>query len=744
MIGRLSEIIERIRSAENDSQFQLELVRIARMGLWFGGVLGVMVTLLFVGTKILIIGDRPAWRYAEGAIVLWDKSLLLVLSLSVLVVADRLGLRGIRLLAAAIIIVGSLASVVDDMATGDTSFAPGILIFMYLVVVVGIPFRPAQTLVLGTVLMGTLYAAVEFAPPVLGLASVPHDDGHYIYFSIMTVLLTGLSGLLYTIRLDQFRARRRAEEYGERLAELESVKSRFFANISHELRTPLTLILGPLEDAAAGRLDESFMRRIDVMREQARKLRNLVDQLLDLSRLEDSTLTLSVAECDLGRFVREQTEMFRTIAERRGLQLTIDTPDAPIPLWFDRERIGEVVSNLVSNAIKFTERDGTVRVRVACFDSGAAEISVRDNGAGIDAERLEHVFDRFHSSGRSPDGQVGTGIGLALVKEIVDRHGGSVRATSEPGFGTEFFVGLQSGRDHFSPHDVRAATDSNIDHSAPEVASILPAGAHDDDGETEHRTADPDAPLVVVVDDNDLIREYIRSSIEHEYRVEEAADGEEAWNIVREHRPDLVVSDVFMPVLGGLDLCSRIREDAALASIPVILITAGQEDVWRLEGWRTGADAFLAKPFTAGEVLALAENLIAIRNQLADLTGIPDWMDSKSAALSSPEAEFMNRLQQIVGRHIGDSSFGVEWLADEIGLSARQLQRRLKKITRLTAAGFIKTMRMEHAARLLATSGIQVQEAARAVGYEDAGYFSTQFRQIYGLTPSEYSRSVDP
>ena len=258
-------------------------------------------------------------------------------------------------------------------------------------------------------------------------------------------------------------------------------------------------------------------------------------------------------------------------------------------------------------------------------------------------------------------------------------------------------------------------------------------------GGLAHEAPDLDAPLVLVVDDNDLIREYIRDAIGADYRVAEAADGEEAWRFVRERRPALVISDVFMPVLGGYDLCARIRENDATASTPVILITAGIEDEWRLEGWRTGADAFLAKPFSGGEILALTENLIDIRGLLGEFSRVPDWMESKAAALSSPEAEFLGRLQDIVGEHIGDSNFGVEWLADEAGMSARQLQRRLKKTTRLTAAGFIKTMRLEHAARLLASQHLQVQEVAHAVGYQDASYFSQQFRQVYGVPPSEWS-----
>jgi DNA-binding response OmpR family regulator len=247
---------------------------------------------------------------------------------------------------------------------------------------------------------------------------------------------------------------------------------------------------------------------------------------------------------------------------------------------------------------------------------------------------------------------------------------------------------------------------------------------------------------VLIADDDAPVRRYVRDVLGDTYRVLEAPDGEAAWMLAREHRPALVISDVMMPTLDGFALCHRIRNSGELATTPVVFLTARAEEEARVEGWKTGADAYLTKPFSGKELSAVAENLIEVRQLLRTRVKVPDWMATNAPDVPSPDAEFLDRVQRAVGEHIDNTNFGVEWLADEVGLSARQLQRRLKKLTRLTAASFIKTMRLEHAAQLLAESNLQVQEVAHAVGYEDANYFSRLFRQAYGVPPSEYVKEA--
>ena len=734
----LANVVNQLRVARRDAGFQDVLARLARTGMAVGAALGIIAVLLFVGINVVMLDKSMGWTYEEGVLPMWDKAVLIGLCLVAMAVARRVGLSGARLLVTAIATVAAVASITDDIIGGTAAMSSVFLTIIFLLAVTSVPYRPLQTVALGAALAAALYLAMAYVPVVAGVPPLSLSVAHYTYLTIITVLLAGLSGLFYVTRYGQYRARRTAEDLYEQVQAAEAAKSRFFTNISHEVRTPLTLLLGPLEDALAGRfgpLEPPLRRRLEEMRVQARGLRGLIDQLLDLSKLSAGAMPLRVREHDLAAFAERQAERFRSAADRQGVALSVERPEAPLPVWFDPEKMERVVMNLLSNALKHTPEGGSVRVRVTQAEASAAALSVRDSGEGLAPDLLAAVFDRFASGDRAPDGQASTGIGLALVKEIVERHGGRVEATSEPGFGAEFTVRLPLGDAHVASED-RAGADED---PAPLAVPPVPLDELGAEPDAEAPVASEGAPLVLVVDDNASVRGYLRDLLGGTYRLVEAADGVEAWGLVREHRPALVISDVMMPELDGFGLCQRIRDDEHLAPTPVVLVTARVEEEARLEGWRTGADAYLPKPFSGEELLAVAEHLIEVRRVLRERVKVPDWMETKAAALPSPDAEFLDRVQHVVGEHIGESGFGVEWLAGEVGLSARQLQRRLKKLTRLTAAGFIKAMRLEHAARLLRERDVQVQEVAHAVGYEDASYFSKLFRQAYGAPPSEYA-----
>ena len=749
-----------LRAAHNDTGFRAVLTRMARTGTAVGALLGLTAVLLFVGLHVLVLGKTPGWRYGVSELVLWDKVVLAGLCVGALAVARRLWLNSARLMVALIVLVAAFASVADDVAAGDTSFTPGYLTFMYLLAVAAVPYRPGQALGLGAALGLVLFGAMSWLPDVLGQSSIDHTKGHYVYILIITVLLVGVSGLLYVSRYRQYRARSEAERLREQVQALEDAKSRFFTNISHEFRTPLTLIIGPVEDALAGRhgpLGASLHRRLEHVQHQARRLRGLIDQLLDLAKLEAGAMPLQARQHDLGTFVQRQAAAYRASFSRRGIALHVEVPEGPLMVWFDIDRMERVVWNLLSNALKHTPDGGAVRVRVEARpeasqqdEAGEAVFSVRNSGAGLDPDVVSSAFDRFAAAGGNRTGQASTGIGLALVKEIADRHGGSVEVSSEPGFGAEFTVALKLGHAHLDPQDMfdgKAAVRKRAEAPAEDVqpAEWAQAPGEQDWWPEEaveiDATPGAEAPLVLVADDDDDLRRYLVELLGADYRVVEAADGASAWQCVQEQQPALVVSDVMMPELDGFDLCRRVREDEHLATTPVVLLTARAEEEARLEGWQTGADAYLAKPFSSDELLAIAEHLIEVRALLRERVPVPDWMEPVATEVPTPEADLLRRVHEVVRDHIGDSGFGVNQLADEVGLSARHLQRRLKKLTRLTAASFIKTMRLRHAADLLRHHpDLQVQEVAQAVGYTDANYFSRLFRQAYGMPPSEYMK----
>ena len=741
MWNMLRETLLPSASCEQDPGFREVLQDVARRGVQVAAVLGVIVVLMFVTINAAFLGRSVGLTYDVGVVVLWDKLLLMALAVGGLLSVRFLRLDGIRLLAAGIVAAATLASVADDIAGGDTSFSQGYLALIYLLAVLAVPFRPLQTVGLGLALGSILFGAVEMLPAVFGTPAVPHFKAHYVYLATITVVLAGMSGLLYTIRYAQYRDRRAAEELRARVESLEAAKSRFFINVSHEFRTPLTLLRAPLDDMLAGRYGEigaHLHRRLGEMRIQARNLNALIDQLLDLSKLEDGTMPLKAREYDLIELVRRYADSFQSALERREITLGLDLPLEPVCIWCDAEKLERVVSNLLSNAMKFTQDGGTIRIRLSrslVDDREQVVLAVRDNGKGIDSDILPLVFDRFAAAGTPRPGQVSTGIGLALVKEIVARHGGSVAVASEPGFGTEFTVRLPVGSEHLDPEDIASEPlDADRTPAAPDVVLEIDAVELDADPPAHP----PDVALVVIVDDNAAVRNYLRDLLFTRYRVETAADAEEGFRRICETVPALVISDVMMPGGGGFELCRRIKRDERLADVPVVLLTARGEDEARREGFVAGADAYLAKPFSSDELLIIAENLIGVRRLLRDRMRLPEWATPSVPTISSHRAEFLERVHRVTSDHLGDSAFGVEWLADEVGLSTRQLQRRLKETTHLTAAGFIKAMRLDRAAQLLTQTDLQVQEVSCAVGYRDVNYFSRMFHQVYGLPPSEY------
>ena len=766
-------------SCEDDPGFRDVLQEVARKGMRVGAVLGMVIVVMFIGVHTLVLGRGLGLSYGDGAIVIWDKLILVGIAVAGLVWVRFLRLDGIRLLVAVLVAAAAFASVADDVAGGDTSFAQGYVGLIYLIGVLAVPYRPVHTFALGIALGAVLFGAVDLLPGVLGTAPIPHVKGQYVYLASVTILLSGMSGLLYSMRFAQYRERRRAEELHAQVEALEAAKSRFFVNVSHEFRTPLTLLRGPLDDILAGRhgdVTPSLLRRVQEMRRETARLGDLVDQLLDLSKLADGIMPLHAREIDLCALAVRCVSVFESAMERKQVALRLDVPAEPVRVWCDPEKMERVVSNLMSNALKYTPSWGTIRVRLrqdveleddVARPVGHALLSIRDSGEGIEPELVSMVFERFAGAGVIRDGQASTGIGLALVKEIVVRHGGTVDVKSEPGFGAEFTVRMPLGRDHLAPEDVVAARPGR---SAEELSRRLdkvedwigertvesddvnhgpgivrPDGRwrqeidHDAALEQEPERAARDAPLVVLVEDNEAVRAYLRDLLAGRYRLAEAADAEAGFALCTECRPSLVISDVMMPGDGGFELCRKIRSDAHLAATPVVLLTALAEEDARRTGLAAGADAYLTKPFSSDELLLIAENLIEIRRMLRSQGRLPEGLAPSIPTIPSREAEFLDRLRRSAAAHLGDANFGIEWLADEVGLSPRQLQRRLKASIHLTPAGFIKALRFERAAQLLAQSDLQVQEVADAVGYRDVGYFSKLFREIHGVPPSEFA-----
>jgi len=561
------------------------------------------------------------------------------------------------------------------------------------------------------------------------------------------------------------------------LRALDNAKSRVFANISHEFRTPLTLTLGPLDDLRGGlygALPSPVIEQVELARRNASRVLDLVNQLLDVARLEAGQVRLEARPVDLGAFVSATVQAFTPLAERNAITLSLHRPDADASakastkalVWAHPQQLYTILSNLLSNALKFTPEGGSVRV-VCSVMGEAARVTVRDSGPGIPAEDLPHVFDRFYrAEANSAHGQAGSGIGLALTKELVDLHHGTLTAESEEGFGSQFTLDLPRGHAHLRPDEMMA--DGGPDHALIDIVAEPPKAVHfpatgaasngAGDG-TEHRAAAPgenkehgedtqgsraaaapeDVTTVLLVEDNAEVRAYIRRHLTADYRLIEAANGHDGLARARADLPDLILSDVMMPAMDGIALCRALKADPATDFIPVILLTARAETEDRIGGLEEGADDYLSKPFDVGELRARIANLIQSRQRLRERFSSPPLaVPPTPVEAASTDHVFLNGVRTAIEAHLADEDFTVDHLAEAVGLSRVHLYRRLQELIGASPSALIRSTRVERAAQLLAQEAGSVAEVAYGVGFKSVSHFSRVFREHHGHPPSAH------
>ncbi|MBF9220249.1 two-component regulator propeller domain-containing protein [Hymenobacter ruricola] len=594
---------------------------------------------------------------------------------------------------------------------------------------------------------------------------------------------SALGLVLYVVRRrTRLQERERAERRLERqalghLQEMDRVKTDFFTNISHELRTPLTLILGPAELLAEQAPDTLSRQRGGLVLGQARKLLALINQLLDLSKLDAGALRLHPTAGDAGQLVRHALASFEDLAASRGIALRLEAPIGFVPLVFDAVKLDEVLTNLLANALRFTPVGGQVTLRLAsgpatvAAPAGTVELAVQDTGPGIATEHLMHLFDRFYQGGSEPAGpgagaaRQGTGIGLALVRELVALHGGTVEVSSAPGQGACFVVKLPRGvlvADPAAP----APPPSTPPKLVPPAALELPDGTFATPvAPTEPASAPAaEAALVLIIEDSDEVRAFIAEALAPAgYRLLLAPDGAAGLALARAEVPDLIVSDVMMPGLSGYEVCQALKTDAATSHIPVVLLTARSSADDRLEGLEMGANAYLPKPFRPRELLAQLRSLLSLSQQNrarfallaapeegaepADrapaegrLTApLPNQLAVHAAAvaaLPSLDQAFLEKFDAAVLAHLSDETYGVDQLGQELGLSRTQLHRKLKALTGQAPGEYLRNTRLLRALALLQAKVGTVAEVAYQVGYGSPAHFSTAFSRQFGYAPS--------
>lgn len=525
------------------------------------------------------------------------------------------------------------------------------------------------------------------------------------------------------------------KDQSDKLKEMDRVKSRFFANISHEFRTPLTLILGPLEQKLTTTRDEEQREELRSMLRNARRLLRLINQLLDLSKFDSGKMHLQAAQQDIIPFIKGITESFRVLAGQKELKLEFHGETDAIILFYDSQKLGAVFTNLLANAVKFTPPQGEIRV-AARRVKGFAEVSVKDTGSGIPKDQLSHIFDRFYQVKDSTSGNGnprGTGIGLALAKETVDLHHGYIDVHSTLKLGTEFIVRLPLGRQHLKPGEI-------IDSSLITEINDLPVEAFPDEPAPEtESSSQQNNPIILVVEDNTDMRNFILRSLSPHFQVLQASDGKTGINIAKESIPDLIVSDIMMPESDGYQLCHAIKSDISTSHIPVILLTAKAAEASVIKGLQTGADDYVTKPFNTAILIARIKNLIELRRQMQLKIQRQKMLLPAEIEISSMDREFLDQFQATVDKHLDNPDFQIDDLCEELYMARATLFRKVEALTGETPKQFIQSYRLERAAQLLKARAGNITEIAFKVGFSSSAYFTKCFKEKFHQLPSAFA-----
>ena len=524
---------------------------------------------------------------------------------------------------------------------------------------------------------------------------------------------------------------RKAEEArleAEQIKAMDLMKSRFFANISHEFRTPLHLILGPLTVHEEQQIPP---HELGMMQRNAQRLLRLVNQLMDLSKLEVGQVQLEYQQADVYAFLRSIASSFTSLVEDKAITYQMDIPSRRFPIRFDPDKLEKILYNLLSNAIKFTPTGGTVSCHAVIESPSQLRLSVSDTGLGIPAELQDKIFDRFFQvDGSNTRAFEGTGIGLALIKELVDLHGGTIVLDSEAQQGTTFTVSLPLQPAEGDMLDVLTIPSKFEQHAA----EANPTGK-----ETTLTGLDTESlPLLLIVEDNPDLRRYIHDNLGKQFTYLEAADGKQGLEIATERLPDIIVTDIMMPEMDGMELTDLLKKDERTSHIPIIMLTARDDADTRRTSFQTGADQYLTKPFDIGELKERIQSLLKQRKRLREKYSREVNLRPQDVTVNDTDAVFLERCLREVEDNLSDSEYSVEQMQREIGMSRMQLHRKLKAMTNQSATEFIRNIRLQRAAQLLQQKDVQVAEVAYDVGFNHLSYFAKCFKEKFGVAPSDY------
>lgn len=561
-----------------------------------------------------------------------------------------------------------------------------------------------------------------------------------IYFIFITGLFFGISSILQSkSRLKQklafeFEEKRRNEE-------LNQAKLQFFTNISHEFRTPLTLILGPLQNILNEYTGSNVVyKKLKIIEGSANHLLRLINRLMDFRKLESNQLQLEAAEGNIVDFLHEIYLSFSEHAKNGKYKYEFDSSDEEILVFYDRYKLERVFYNLIANAFKYTQEGGCIEVKIQKLE-GSLLVEVKDSGTGIPEKYLDKIFDRFFEIPFKTQGEEyrkGTGIGLSIANNIVKLHHGEIKAANNKTEGAVFSVQLKLGKDHLLDSEI--IKNYKISDDVSQYVSQLNIEDVSIQKNPEELISEEKKNTILIVEDNVVLRSFIKEILKPDYNVIQAENGKVALEKAIKYVPDLIVSDVLMPVMVGTELCSKIKTTLATSHIPVILLTSRSSLVYKFEGLESGADDYISKPFDIKEFLLRIHNILESKQRLKDKFTSSDNFTLLDAPLMTLDEQLMNKAVKIVKENISNQDFKIAQFCEDLGVSRSMLFTKIKAWANATPNEFIQEIRLSHAAKLLEFHKLNISEVSYEVGFKRPKYFSQCFQKKYGLTPSEYSK----
>ncbi|MBN2519623.1 MAG: response regulator, partial [Bacteroidales bacterium] len=553
----------------------------------------------------------------------------------------------------------------------------------------------------------------------------------YIIYIVLSIIILEIARRIisrYAHMRNDLKVERRVNE----------IKLQFFTNISHEIRTPLTLLLGPLHDIKThSKLPNTVLRSLDIMERNGKRMLRLVNQLLDFRKIQKKKMKLKVRKIELIGFVKEVCENFNQIAKQKKINFKFQSDYSFQHVWVDPDKFDSVLFNILSNAFKFTKENKNIDVKILSGTNDFIEVKVIDEGKGIPEDKIPFLFQRFSPLSGSDVNFDGTGIGLALSSEIMKLHKGEITADSKVNVGSCFTIRIRLGNGHFSNEEL-VSEDDTVEVQKHKKIEIEEVEIDNEINHLENEDEEKTLNKILIVEDNHDIKGYISDSLKDSFEIYTAANGKQGYEIILEHHPDIIVTDVMMPEMDGIQMTKLVKENFETSHIPVVMLTAKSLIKDQIDGIESGAEAYILKPFNSEYLRAVISNLLKQRENIIRKYRDKKEYNANEIKITSKDEEFMNNIVQTIEKHYSDPEFNVEKLAEKSNYGRTVMYNKIKGLTGVSPVDFLRQMRLKKAANLLINSDYNVSEVAYMTGFSDVKYFSKRFKTLFNILPKEY------